>query len=360
MPPTPPTVPSLSQLPASNAAPLGPPTPHAKSGRRLSKAVVRADSHDSEGSKVWGMVAVRDHTGEEKQVRVVQNVEIEDLNMVRVSWFWTWRDKCHQVELRHGRRTGIRKIYVDKEIVERVKSVKNLLVSTDSSHVFDVGGKTAEIAITARGASGFTYQLIIDGCPIEQRINGPTSDAPLDIGTRAVVLPKSEGGLGMTLRNNPLQLPSNRHGVVVWTVEQGKAAEKAGIQVGDVVLSVSNYLVDSIDNLVMYVSECERVVHMELAGTAPSRIVSLVKHRDNPKVGLSLQTTSCGIGILITDIEQDSLAAQSHLTAGDTILSIDDNVPTSPKHASQLIANGKYAVKFVVIGHAQPLSDFAT
>ena len=36
---------------------------------------------------------------------------------------------------------------------------------------------------------------------------------------------------------------------------------------------------------------------------------------------------------------------------GDSILSIDDVVPTSPKHAVQLIMSAEYVVKFVVIGN---------
>ena len=98
-------------------------------------------------------------------------------------------------------------------------------------------------------------------------------------------------------------------GVVVWTVEPGKAAEKAGIVVGDVVLSISDHLVDSIDHLVQYVAECKDVVHMEVAGTAKSRHVTMVKSRDNPKVGLGLQTTSCRIGILVTEIDHDGTGA---------------------------------------------------
>ena len=54
----------------------------------------------------------------------------------------------------------------------------------------------------------------------------------MDIGTRSVQLPKTLEGLGMTLRNNP-----HRTGVVVWTVEEGRAAANAGLRVGDVVMS---------------------------------------------------------------------------------------------------------------------------
>ena len=36
---------------------------------------------------------------------------------------------------------------------------------------------------------------------------------------------------------------------MVWTVEEGKAAERAGIVVGDVVLSVEDHIVNEIDNV---------------------------------------------------------------------------------------------------------------
>ena len=106
----------------------------------------------------------------------------------------------------------------------------------------------------------------------------------------------------MTLRNNPM-----RNGVVVWTCEQDKVrprrlhrggveawrvtgvgwraegrrahargggaqmAMRAGLMVGDVVLSVESHLLDSIENLVEYVSEAQGVINMELAGAPRSQ-----------------------------------------------------------------------------------------
>ena len=74
-----------------------PPTPHANTGRRLSKSIMRADSQNEDGSKGWGMLTMRDHTGEHKAVRVVQNEQFEDANMVKVTWFWTWESVGHTV-----------------------------------------------------------------------------------------------------------------------------------------------------------------------------------------------------------------------------------------------------------------------
>ena len=127
----------------------------------------------------------------------------------------------------------------------------------------------------------------------------------MDVGTRSVQLPKTAAGLGMTLRNNP-----HRVGAVVWTVEAGKAADVAGLRVGDVVLSVEDHLLESIERLVEFVAEAREHVHMEVAGVGPSKQIALVKARDKP-VGLGLQVTSCGIGTLVTEIDAHGSAAQS-------------------------------------------------
>lgn len=109
----------------------------------------------------------------------------------------------------------------------------------------------------------------------------------------------------MTLRNNP-----HKTGVVVWTVEEGKAASTAGLRVGDVVLSIEDHLIDSIDRLVEFVSEAEGFVNMEVSGLGPSKQVAVVKARDKP-VGLGLQVTACGVGTLVTEIDPHGSAAQS-------------------------------------------------
>lgn len=322
-----------------------PPTPHANTGRRLSKSIMRADSQDQDNSKGWGVVALRDGMGTHREVRVVQKEEYEDSNMLKVTWFWTWESVTHQVELRHGRRSGIRKIYIDKQLLERKRSLRNMLSDIGSQHDFMVGSKPAEISIVPKGTSGFLYQLKIDGQAIEQNMVGPVAERPLDIGTRSVQLPKTPDGLGMTLRNNPFKT-----GVVVWTVEEGKAASNAGLRVGDVVLSIEDHLINTIDCLIEYVGEAQDYVNMEVSGLGQSKQIALVKARDKP-VGLGLQVTSCGVGILVTEIDSHGSAAQSAMRAGDIILSIDSVVPTAPKHAVQLIMQAEYIVNVVVVGH---------
>ena len=64
----------------------------------------------------------------------------------------------------------------------------------------------------------------------------------------------------MTLRNNP-----DARGVVVSSVQEGKAAWTAGLRVGDAVLSIEGHPLDSVDRLVEYVSEAEGFVRMEVS-----------------------------------------------------------------------------------------------
>ena len=251
-----------------NAAP---PTPHKLSGRRLSKSVMRSDSQNAEGSKGWGMCEVRtDGSGTTRAVRVVQKAEKEDFNMYKITWLWTVDDKTFQVDLRHGRRSGIRKLYVNKELVERVHRMKDMVADSGSTHRLALDKKhEAVVRILPKSSiSGFTYQLEIDGNPIEQNLAGPMAGGNLDIGERTVTLPKAEDGLGMTLRNNPL----GTTGVVVWTLERGKAAAAAGILPGDVVLSVHDEIVNDIGPLTELVAKGPSThVNMELAGAPACR-----------------------------------------------------------------------------------------
>jgi hypothetical protein len=61
-------------------------------------------------------------------VRVVQKEEPEGRNMIRISWFYIFEDKSYTVDLRHGRLSGIRKIYVNKTLVDRDKRFFDSLV----------------------------------------------------------------------------------------------------------------------------------------------------------------------------------------------------------------------------------------
>jgi len=71
---------------------------------------------------------------------------------------------------------------------------------------------------------------------------------------------------------------------------------------------------------------------------------------NNQPIGLGLQTTSCGVGILVTEIDKGSSAWESELRLGDCILSINGAVPSSPKEAVGFILKAEKTVCFVLIG----------
>jgi hypothetical protein len=115
-----PTIPALSlggasssALASSGATDLDRPL----SSRRLKKEILRADSTNGETSNSAGHVTLRDGSGTPRSVRVIQSEEFEDFNMVNVKWIYTLDTKAFQIVLRHGRRSGIRKIYVNKQLM---------------------------------------------------------------------------------------------------------------------------------------------------------------------------------------------------------------------------------------------------
>ena len=149
----------------------------------------------------------------------------------------------------------------------------------------------------------------------------------------------------MALRDNPLG-----GGAVVWTVEPGRAASRAGLRVGDVVLSVEGVLTRSIDGLAHLVGAAGATVSFELAGAAPSRLLALTLERGGAR-GISMLPT-CGVGVFVSELSQ--AGADSELQVGDTILSVGGRVPASCKDAARMIARGGGSVHLVVIGNAPP------
>jgi len=187
-----------------------------------------ATSTDLDASNKAGIVTVRDSMGTPRSVRVVQKETPENNNMLRISWFYTFEDKTYTIELRHGRISGIRKIYVNKELIERDKRISYALSNRGSVHDFDVGNKQARIAVEPSPAGGYNYQLFIDG-----RIVESAPHAASELRSRVIRIEKNKR-IGMTLQNN-----SMGPGVVVVQFQPESAARDAGVQVGDVILQVN-------------------------------------------------------------------------------------------------------------------------
>ena len=101
-------------------------------------------------------------------------------------------------------------------------------------HEFPLEGRrVAQLHIIPRGFSGFTYQMLIDGQPIEQNWSG-LATASTDVGSHLIDLPKAPGGeLGFSLLNR-----ESRIGCVISHVVQGSVGDMAGLGVGDVLLAI--------------------------------------------------------------------------------------------------------------------------
>ena len=84
------------------------------SARRLSKAVLHADSSGTASGNASGIVMLTDSAGTPRAVRVVQKEESEGRNIIRVGWVWSLDGKTFQIELRHGRKSGVRKGYMNR------------------------------------------------------------------------------------------------------------------------------------------------------------------------------------------------------------------------------------------------------
>ena len=131
-----------------NAAVPGSPRASARgalSSRRLKKEVLCGESRCPDGSNSAGHVHIDvDGSGTPRAVRVVQQELSEDMNMVSVKWLWSIGAATHQIELRHGRLSGIRKLYVDRKLVFRSKNLSDMISDRGSTHKFDVGGLPSE------------------------------------------------------------------------------------------------------------------------------------------------------------------------------------------------------------------------
>ena len=140
-----PAIPALGLGSVGSAASLaggaGLGTDRPLSTRRLKKEVLRADTQDEATANAAGTITLTDSLGTPRSVRVVQQQAREDFNMVSVKWVYTLDGATYQIELRHGRKSGIRKIYLNKELLERSKNLSDRFIDRGSKHQFRVGTK---------------------------------------------------------------------------------------------------------------------------------------------------------------------------------------------------------------------------
>lgn len=322
------------------------------STRRLKKELLCADSVNNEVSNSAGHVTLADSAGTPRSVRVVQQQELEDFNMVNVKWVWSFEGKTHQIVLRHGRRSGIRKIYVDKTMVERTKNLTDRIIDRGSLHVFTIEGRHAKIIIVPGRSACFRYSLSIDNEEIERDLNISAPGLSSDIGTHFVRPSASPDGFGMTLAN----CGNRSDGVVVIELEPGLPAHACGLLVGDVVLSVDEVSIVDTAVILDKLAHAHGEVTLEVSGSSPSRLVVVPNPFASSNNGsIQLSDTSCGVGVYVQTVTPAGgipLGGAGQLEVGDVILSVDGAVTESARETIKYMQRGPARLTFVLAGRA--------
>ncbi len=176
----------------------------------------------------------------------------------------------------------------------------------------------------------------------------------------------SRGVLGVTIQNlnqelaAAMGLDDATQGVVVSSVASGSAAEKAGIQVGDVIVSLNGAAVSNLNELrnrlgMMPVGERVRVellrdgrrrtVTATISELAATEIASGALHRGLEGASFSNIPETSPLsgrvqGAMIVQVAEGSAAQRNGLRAGDVVTSVNRRPVTSVEDLRQLAAPG--------------------
>ncbi|MEX0900695.1 MAG: Do family serine endopeptidase [Gammaproteobacteria bacterium] len=177
----------------------------------------------------------------------------------------------------------------------------------------------------------------------------------------------SRGVLGVTIQNlsqelaTAMELDDATQGVVVSSVASGSAAEKAGIQVGDVIVGLNGRAVSNLNELrnrlgMMPVGERVRVellrdgrrqtVTATISELAATELTSGTLHSGLDGASFSDIPETSALsgrvqGAMIVQVEEGSTAQRNGLLAGDVVTSVNRRPITSVEDLRRLAAPGQ-------------------
>jgi serine protease Do len=165
-------------------------------------------------------------------------------------------------------------------------------------------------------------------------------------------------------------------GAMVNEVQDASPAKKAGIEVGDIVLKVNGQLVEDPKDLARKVAEikpgtpadviiwrdgAEKTVSVSIekltdvaAATPEAATPAPSEPQDLAAFGLKVAPNDKGAGVVVTDVDPESAAAERGLTAGDIIAAVNDMDVKSASDVSKAVdaasAKGRKSVLLRVDG----------
>ena len=164
---------------------------------------------------------------------------------------------------------------------------------------------------------------------------------------RQVIVSKRAGRLGVSCTDTPDGSP----GAIVSALCEGSVAAHAGLHVGDQILNVNGIIIGGHRACIEAIDGAADRVAFVLA--RPTREVSLDK-RDG-RIGITCTTTYGGV--LVSALEEGSLASQCGLFVGDTLLSVNGILAESVCH-SHTTRQTHHPLRPVPVHHQQSLSCY--
>ena len=147
--------------------------------------------------------------------------------------------------------------------------------------------------------------------------------------SQQLMIPLGEGELGLTITNN-----AHGKGVVVSALLDGSLAAAAGLNVGDVIVSVNGTL--AADHFVAIEAIDAARGMLALVLGAPTRRVSLARAAAGG-LGVTCRARRRGAGVEVSALEADGVCAQSGMLVGDVLLSVGGRLVDEHAIAIQLL-----------------------